>query len=429
MWRQVLSAHSAVKLPWTVAAMRLPLPPKTLIQTHFEDHKLAKHNKEMYADGLTRVFVNDEGCIEDLQALGGSALLAKYRSFPRGAHRADLWRYVRLFRDGGNYLDIKMCLLQPLQKTFNSIYAEGKAMLQVASNMVAEARSKTEGGDGKRQRIAQPIEEGTLSKKQRDRITDVEVAERMLEATLCEDLREQPHLIMSRGANKRHVFQGNILGCSPKHPLIARALADAMSATPRQLDNSYLKFCLFLWNEMERDLQAKPEIGWNFCPTLGPIYLLEERFFANEKSVRVHNEATPVDGHFMLLADGQRYAATRAWGWKNGFLGAALRAAAMGGVKETDDANAGTLSILEQCVRIAACHSHYAGLGEEEISRYVKMGMAVNSDEYLLCLRCKNRKKKPLQFQSANNVRDHFRIEHVEETEMTLPAEKAGKAK
>eukprot|EP00438_Fugacium_kawagutii_P019890 Skav216930 [mRNA] locus=scaffold4872:6394:9770:- [translate_table: standard] len=312
--------------------MRLPLPPKTLIQTHFEDHELAKQNKEMYADGLTRVFVNDAGCIEDLQALGGSALLEKYRSFPRGAHRADLWRYVRLFRDGGNYFDIKMCLLQPLEETFKSIYAEGKAMLQVASNIVAEARSKKEGGDGKRQRIAQPIEEGTLSTKQRDRITNVEVAERMLEATLCEDLRKQPHLIMSRGANKHHVFQGNILGCSPKHPLIVRALADAMSATPKQLDNCYLKFCLFLWKEMERDLQATPEIGWNFCPTLGPIYLLEERFFGNEKSVRVHNEATPVDGHFMLLANGRKYAATRAWGWKNGFLGAALRAVAMGGV-------------------------------------------------------------------------------------------------
>eukprot|EP00438_Fugacium_kawagutii_P029105 Skav231974 [mRNA] locus=scaffold1566:9251:10885:+ [translate_table: standard] len=278
----VLSAHCALKLPWNVTAMRLRLPPATLLQTHFSDHDGAKRNKEIYANGLSRIFVDDEACVRDLRELGGSVLLAKHHSFQRGAHRADLWRYVRLFRDGGNYLDIKMCLLQPLQETLDMIYAEGNAMLNVASQMVAEAGSKTEDGGGKGQRIAQPIESRRLSETQRNRIANVKVAERMLEATLGEDLREQPHLIMSRGANQEHVFQGNILGCSAKHPLMARAISDAISTTQEQLANSYLKFCKFLWKEMEKDLNGTPEIGWNFCPTLGPIYLLEERQFRKE---------------------------------------------------------------------------------------------------------------------------------------------------
>lgn len=45
------------------------------------------------------------------------------------------------------------------------------------------------------------------------------------------------------------------------------------------------------------------------------------------KSVEVNGVSVEVDGHFMLLAASEvRYAATRAWGWRHGFLEAALTA-------------------------------------------------------------------------------------------------------
>ena len=117
----------------------------------------------------------------------------------------------------------------------------------------------------------------------------------------------QPHLIMSRGANQKHVYQGKILACNPNHPLLVRAVADCMQTTQRQLKGRYLKFCEFLWEEIKRDLQQEPSTGWNFCPSLGPIYLLEEKLVREGKkpkqtAVTASGKEVPVDGHFMCIA-------------------------------------------------------------------------------------------------------------------------------
>ena len=98
------------------------------------------------------------------------------------------------------------------------------------------------------------------------------------------------------------------------------------------LKKKYLRFCEFLWQEMQRDLQQQPVTGWNLCPTLGPIYLLEEKLVREGRKPR--DQATlstgatvPVDGHFMLIVgSGRPYAATRAWGWKHRFLEVKLAA-------------------------------------------------------------------------------------------------------
>eukprot|EP00435_Cladocopium_sp_Y103_P015393 s41_g3.t1 len=63
---------------------------------------------------------------------------------------------------------------------------------------------------------------------------------------------------MSIGANKRHIYQGNILQCSPRHPLVTRALADAMGTSPRKLVQRYLRFCEFLWQELSHSFKIIP---------------------------------------------------------------------------------------------------------------------------------------------------------------------------
>ena len=93
-------------------------------------------------------------------------------------------------------------------------------------------------------------------------------------------------------------------------------------------------FCEFLWAELRRDLGKDPAPGWNFCRTLGPIYLFQEQMDGQRKAERDRRGRTclgeefPVDGHFMFTTSGTRYAATRAWGWKKGFLPVALGAIA-----------------------------------------------------------------------------------------------------
>ena len=109
--------HSSEKVDFAVYCHCLRQPPPLLFQTNTEDHDQAAENKSRFAPHLTREFVPDNGCATDIFSLGGQDLLDRYNTFQRGAHKADFWRYVRLGRRGGNYLDIKMALLRPLQET------------------------------------------------------------------------------------------------------------------------------------------------------------------------------------------------------------------------------------------------------------------------------------------------------------------------
>lgn len=58
--------------------------------------------------------------------LGGAPLLARCESYQRASHRADMWRYVRLHRVGGYYLDIAQSVLGPrLESQPNLIMSRG----------------------------------------------------------------------------------------------------------------------------------------------------------------------------------------------------------------------------------------------------------------------------------------------------------------
>lgn len=318
-------------------------------------------------------------------------------------------------------MDMKMCLLQPLQVTLDAIYKEGNELIAAA---------------GLSQRMAQPP--GTNA---------------VAEVVIGTDLHEQPHLVMSRGANQKHIYQGNILCCSAQHPLLARAIGECLQTTRRQLQKQYLRFCEFLWEEMQRDLGSMPAVGWNFCPTLGPIYLFEEKLL-REKGKIVQaattstNEAVPVDGYFMCIANSATcYAATRAWGWNHGFLEVALtslavtkqeaveqsmaqstrqsmaqplsEAASSSGGRTgagteavapatTEAASELTAAILAECVSIA--NESYSDLVPTEVATLVGLGLrpAQTKTGYLTCIHCRNRRRGEKKFQGVDQVREHF---------------------
>ena len=427
----VMSAQSACRLPWTTVAKTLGPAPLKLFQTNKEDHDGARRNMATYAPDLQRIFVDDPGCRADLVDLGGEALVAKSLSWSRMSHRADLWRYVRLAKEGGSYLDIKMCLLQSLQTTLAEVYAQ--------------ANGAPEG-----QRVAQSQGKARLE--------------------------DTPHLIMSRGANQQHIYQGNILCCSAGHPLLRRAIADCMGTTEAQLVRRYLRFCEFLWREVEKDLGRLPEVGWNFTKSYGPIYLFEERLVktgSGKKKVVTLDDGEPisVDGHFMLVARSETmYAATRAWGWRHGFKEVALAGLAAAKLAATEQSVAqpveseeveqsvaqsaigaaqsvaqpasssgvdqsvaqatgaavtveippGATSVhvsrgvLLDCQRIVEEVSHYSDLVPDEVATLVALGLrpATSKDNYLTCIFCKNRRRKEKKFQGFNEVRQHFQQNH-----------------
>ena len=309
--------------------------------------------------------------------------------------------------------------------------------------------------------------------------------------TEVRDLSQVPHLLLSIGQSRKHIFQGNIWHASAKHPLLARAVGHALGTSQSHL-RRYLLFCEFLWAELRRDLGKDPVPGWNFCPTLGPIYLFQEQMDGQGKAERDRRERTclgeefPVDGHFMFTTGGTRYAATRAWGWKKGFLPVALGAIAtqraeaqsvaqpepqpgslapeapsappaeapsssaapsaeaqqrVAQLQETPSAatqpaaNQGevpplettiTPEGLERILAVATGQSWYAGLTRAEVEIFTVQGLreATRREGYLSCLFCKSRKRQKLLFQGTNEVRNHFEGNHErpQATEALPPA-------
>ena len=288
------------------------------------------------------------------------------------------------------------------------------------------------------------------------------------------DLSQVPHLLLSIGQNRKHIFQGNIWHASAKHPLLARAVGHALGTSQSHLKR-YLLFCEFLWAELRRDLGKDPVQGWNFCPTLGPIYLFQEQMDGQGRAERDRRGRTclgeefPVDGHFMFTTGGTRYAATRAWGWKKGFLPVALGAIAtqraeaqsvaqpepqpgtpapeapsapppeapsssaaqqrVAQLQETPSAAtqpaANQVEVpplettitpegLERIMAVATGQSWYEGLTRAEVEIFTVQGLreATRREGYLSCLFCKSRKRQQLLFQGTNEVRNHFEGNH-----------------
>lgn len=67
-----------------------------------------------YAPEYTVRFFDDRDCENYIRRWFDASLLRRYQSLKRGAHRADLWRYCVLYREGGLYMDIKTVLVKPV---------------------------------------------------------------------------------------------------------------------------------------------------------------------------------------------------------------------------------------------------------------------------------------------------------------------------
>ena len=305
-------------------------------------------------------------------------------------------------------MDIKMVLLQPLEDTLAEIYALGDS---------------TEAG----QRVAQSL--GGHS------------------------LKDVPHLAMSIGAAENHIFQGNIFGARPGHPLLRRAVAHMLGSTATWALKHYLGYCKFLWDELKQDLGHDPQKGWNFSKSFGPIFLFQEKLRGKDREAKTTlGNVVAVDGHYMVYGDGKSYAATRGCGWRNGFVATALTGlavaaahsvaeagqahgvaerdvsaaasssgqggAALGGAEVEEPVGASselTEDVLAAVQAAVQQEKQYEMLQPAEVENLVALGLrvAVRREGYLTCVHCKNRRKKELCFQGGPEIREHFMEGHA----------------
>eukprot|EP00435_Cladocopium_sp_Y103_P032074 s2683_g8.t1 len=82
---------------------------------------------------------------EDIYAWGGQKLLTLYRSYDKGAHKADMWRYIKLFVQGGHYMDIKEDLGRPPQHGWNRCSRYGDIYLMREEKEKKGMRTDTAG--------------------------------------------------------------------------------------------------------------------------------------------------------------------------------------------------------------------------------------------------------------------------------------------
>lgn len=69
---------------------------------------------QKYASDYNVRFFDDAACVRYLTDHFDPKIIERYNAITQGAHRADLWRYCVLYREGGVYIDIKTVLTRPL---------------------------------------------------------------------------------------------------------------------------------------------------------------------------------------------------------------------------------------------------------------------------------------------------------------------------
>jgi len=112
---------------------RAPAIPRVVYVTSFEYElrgdlkRLWDHNRALLPRQARLDYYDDERMYRSARDIG-KALEAKgivtgafeaYNNLRPGAYRADLWRYMKLWADGGVYFDAKMELLKPLEQWVN----------------------------------------------------------------------------------------------------------------------------------------------------------------------------------------------------------------------------------------------------------------------------------------------------------------------
>ena len=139
-----------------------------------------------------------------------------------------------------------------------------------------------------------------------------------------------------------YVFQGLII-CSPREPLLARVLGEAMMTPQSELASKAkgkgnLTFCRQFYQTLKKGAQLnKLEPGWVDAGPYGWVYLLKEDKLVTDKALQVMQLTKPIpdtddpfvslpfDGH--ITHSGNKHPAqtehwllaTRCWGWNQGW--------------------------------------------------------------------------------------------------------------
>lgn len=94
---------------------------KLLVQTYHDKSKIPNKvykNIKKYAPEYKHIIYDDKDCIKFLNKYYGKKVSDRFKNLANGAHKADLFRYCWLYKNGGVYLDIKIILVKPLKDIF-----------------------------------------------------------------------------------------------------------------------------------------------------------------------------------------------------------------------------------------------------------------------------------------------------------------------
>ena len=221
-----------------------------LVQTYCrEDHRVRRH-AGYFAREFDRTFVDDGQQYAEFCNFASTQSVNLFREHVKPCHRADVWRYLHMYRRGGVYLDFKCGLLQPLWRWLLELQ---NACVQHELGRQGRARAGAQ----------------------------------------C-----PPFMVTSLGTFK-HVFQGLII-CSPQCPLLARLLGEAMVTRRSELESKakgqgYLAFCRQFYQTLKKGAQLnKLEPGWVDAGPYGWVYLLKEDKLVTDKALHVMQLTKPI---------------------------------------------------------------------------------------------------------------------------------------
>lgn len=98
-----------------------PQFPKVIYQTTKDKTRIPPKVYDQikkYAPDYKHIVFDDEECVKFLTTYYGQQYAMRFKNLGHGAHKADLFRYCLLYRQGGIYLDIKTELMRPLDGIF-----------------------------------------------------------------------------------------------------------------------------------------------------------------------------------------------------------------------------------------------------------------------------------------------------------------------
>lgn len=97
--------------------------PKIIMQTYWDKSLIPQKvydNVKKYCPNYKHIIYDDKDCIQFLQKNYGEEIVNKFNSIKKGAHKADLFRYCWLYKEGGVYLDIKIVLVKNIDQVFKN---------------------------------------------------------------------------------------------------------------------------------------------------------------------------------------------------------------------------------------------------------------------------------------------------------------------